>query len=169
MKPHGSINWIGELFGGRSHVVNPRNSLGPRPFVDNADSVLTGYPSQVLGTFRGGAVVDGSTTLVLPTHEKVFSVTTSFGDEWRAFYESLWFQAEESLLQSDRIVVIGYSMPEADRRSRAVLLWSTNKRAEVIICCAASNAAMRRQFENYGFWRVREVGSFEDFLGTSAQ
>ena len=158
------------LFGGRSYIVNPRNSYGPRPFVDNVDSVLPDYPNCVLDKrFPGGGVTDGSTTLVLPTHEKVFSVTTSFGGEWGSFYESLWCKAEESLQQSDRIVVIGYSMPEADRRSRAVLLWNTNKRAEVVICCAASNEAMGRQFESHGFWRVRETRNFETFLGTSAQ
>jgi hypothetical protein len=39
-------------------------------------------------------------------------VKTSLGNEWVPFYESLWSQATESLERSDRIVIIGYSMPE---------------------------------------------------------
>jgi hypothetical protein len=100
----------------------------------------------------------------LPTYEKKFSVETSGGDEWAPFYNSLWKQSEESLEQSDRIVIIGYSMPEADHRSRAVLLWGSNKRAEVLLCCAGSNEKLKRTFETHGFWRVAEVGGFSDFL-----
>jgi aspartate 1-decarboxylase len=172
LKPHGSINWIGRLFGGArsGYFGKAQDSLGQRPFVDNVDSVLPGYPDRVLDReFKGGGVTDESTTIVLPTYEKRFSVKTSLGDEWLGFFESLWSQAADSLQQADRIIIVGYSLPEADRRSRALLLWTTNKRAEVIICCSTSNAAIRAQFEGHGFWRVREAGTFADFLGVSAR
>jgi hypothetical protein len=65
---------------------------------------------------------------------------------------------------SDRIVIIGYSLPAADRRSRAILLHGANKWAEVVLCCASANESIRRELEGHGIWRVREVGSFEDFL-----
>ncbi len=163
LKLHGSINWIGVLFGGATEGTSVfSDSLGPRPFVDNVDSVLPGYPDCVLDkTFPCGGVTGGSTTLVLPTYEKKYSVTTSVGVEWIRFYESLWSQAAESLQQSDRVVIIGYSMPEADHRSRALLLWCNNKRAEVLLCCANSNETLKRSFETHGFWRVHEIGAFE--------
>jgi hypothetical protein len=104
---------------------------------------------------------------VLPTLEKRFSVSTSLGNEWISFYEWLWSQAANYLQASDRIVVMGYSLPAADRRSRAVLLHGANKRAEVVVCCAASNENIRREFEDHGFWRVGGVLTFEHFLGIS--
>jgi len=190
LKLHGSINWIGSIFDGRTRGTSGcdlPHSLGRRPFVDNRLGVSVGreervsdvslekelvgdfffraYPSQVLDKkFRGGAVANNAPTLQLPTYEKKFSVKTSGGNEWVPFYQCLWSQAAESLEQSDRTVIIGYSMPEADLRSRAVLLWGSNKRAEVFLCCAGSNETLKRTFETHGLWRVVEVGSFSDFL-----
>jgi hypothetical protein len=163
LKPHGSINWTAALFGGATGgVLQATNSLGPRPFVDNVDSVFPDYPSRVLDkTFQGGGVAK-SATLILPTYDKEFSVTTSLGNEWIPFYESLWSQATESLERSARIVILGYSMPDADYRSRALLLWSANKRAEVFVCCGSSNEAVKAQFRSHGFGRVHYMGSFAD-------
>lgn len=140
--------------------------LGQQPFIDNHDLVLDSYPADVLDkSFQGGGVTDATITLVLPAHENSFSVTTSFGDEWHSFYESAWSQAAESLGRSDRIVVIGYSLPKADRKARAVLLCSANKRAEVLLCCGSSNTSLRQDFEDHGFGRVVEIGTFEEVLG----
>jgi hypothetical protein len=163
LKPHGSINWNGWL--GAPGVFTPGDRLRDHPIVDNKDPVLVGYPARVLDErFGNGQVVDTSITVILPASEKRYSVQTSDGDEWVPFYESLWSQAAESLQQSDRIVMIGYSMPAADHRPRALLLWCANKRAEVTICCASSNAAMAAEFESHGFWRVHEVETFADLL-----
>ena len=163
LKPHGSINWIAGLFGGATGGLRSiSNSLGERPFVNNVDSLFPDYPSRVLDkTFPGGGVAE-SATLILPTYEKEFSVTTSLGNEWIPFYESLWSQAAESLEGSARIVIIGYSMPDADFRSRALLLWNANRRAEVFLCCLSSNETLKAQFRSHGFGRVRDVGSFAD-------
>ena len=165
LKPHGSINWIAALFGGSTR--GPRqvsNSLGERPFVDNVEALFLDYPSGILdNTFRGGGVAS-SPTLILPTYEKKFSVATSLGDEWIPFYESLWSQAAQSLERSSRIVIVGYSMPDADHRSRGLLLLNPNKRAEVFVCCASSNEAVQAQFRHHGFGRVRDMGSFADLV-----
>jgi len=166
LKLHGSINWIGLLFGGVTTGFSAfRNSLGERPFVDNVESLLPSYPGRVLDkSFQGGGVTNGATTLVLPTYEKKFSVETSVGEEWGPFFESLWSQAAEALQQAERIVVIGYSMPDADHRTRALLLWGANKRADVVLCCAGSNEALKGRFQAHGFWRAIEAGSFSDFV-----
>ena len=164
LKLHGSINWIGSVFGGIQGFSSFVNSLGDRPFVDNTESFLPTYPSRVLDTsFRGGGVANEAPTLILPTYEKKYSVSTSVGDEWGDFYKSLWAQAAESLESSDRIVMIGYSMPQADTRARALLLWADNKRAEILLCCGGSNETLGRDFETHGFWRVTSVGTFADF------
>jgi hypothetical protein len=165
LKLHGSINWIPALFGGRTTGPGAfSSSLGERPFVNNIDAVLADYPSRVLDTtFPGGGIAE-SATLILPTYEKDFSVRTSLGNEWIPFYESLWSYGAECLGQSDRIVIIGYSMPDADHRARSLLLWSSTRRAEVFVCCAASNQAVKAAFQSHGFGRVRDLGTFTDFL-----
>lgn len=168
LKLHGSINWLGILFPKVKpcHFGSaPSDSLGG-PFVDNRDSALTKYSNKVLDRrIQISGDAGSALTLVLPTYEKRFSVPTSLGDEWGPFFESLWSQAAEAVQQSDRIVIIGYSVPEADHRARALLLWGTNKRAEVSLCCADSNETLKRSFQTHGFWRVIEVGKFQDFLG----
>jgi hypothetical protein len=81
-----------------------------------------------------------------------------------SFFRILWSQASDAVEQADRIVIVGYSMPEADHRARTLLLWGANKRAEVFLCCAGSNGTLKRSFETHGFCRVIEVGIFADFL-----
>ncbi len=162
---HGSVNWIPLVWNGaKGPTVAPTN-FGDCPFVDNNDEALPGYRKRVLAEdFRGGQVGPGSTTLVLPTHEKRYSVSTSEGEEWVKFYDSLFEKAAGALCQADRIVLIGYSMPMADRRARSILLWHMNKSAEIVLCCGSSNSSLAREFENHGFWRVTEGGRFEDYL-----
>jgi hypothetical protein len=168
LKLHGSINWIGSVFGGIQGFGSFVNSLGDRPFVDNSESFLPTYPSRVLDTsFRGGGVANEAPTLILPTYEKKYFVSTSVGDEWSDFYESLWAQAAESLERSERIVMIGYSMPQAGTRARALLLWANNKRAEILLCCSGSNETLKRDFETHGFARVTSLGTFADFCSVA--
>lgn len=166
-KLHGSMNWLGLLFGGAGHLHYGTfsNSMGARPYVDNHDGALSEYPSRAvldLG-FPGGGVVDGA-SLVLPTHKKRFFVTTSVGDEWSEFYASLWSEAQEVLLKSKRIVLIGYSMPEADERANELLLSGPHRSADLYLCCAAANERLAERFREGGFLSVHEVGSFEDWL-----
>jgi len=165
LKPHGSINWIGQLFNGDRAFGHFSESRVPHPFVDNHESLLPGYDSRVLDpSFQRGGVDGPHCTLVLPTYEKRYSVSTSVDDnEWASFYESIWSQADIAVERADRIVIIGYSLPEADRRSGAMLLWHGNKNMEVAICCGVSNASLKARFENHGFRRVVDIGNFEDF------
>lgn len=167
LKLHGSINWIGSAFGGAGdgHYGTFSNSLGARPFVDNIDGALSDYPNRVLdSTFPGGGVVDGSATLILPTYQNQFFVKTSAGEEWAAFYSSLWIQAGEFLSKSDRIVVIGYSLPAADRQAAELLLSDRNHGADLFLCCASSNEGLAARFRECGFLYVQEVGTFKDWL-----
>ena len=167
LKLHGSINWIGVLFGGArgGHFGGFSNSLGPRPFVDNVDLAFSDYPKRVLDkSFPGGGVVDGATTLVLPTYEKQFLVKTSVGEEWIPFYRSLWSQAGGFLERSERVVIIGYSMPGADHQAAALVLSKSNKCADVFVCCASSNERMAARFRDHGFQPVHQIGGFADWL-----
>jgi hypothetical protein len=116
-------------------------------------------------SFPGGGVTGTTISLVLPSREKRFAIKTSLGDEWGDSYQTLWIQSADSLKSADRIVIIGYSLPEADKRARSVLLWEANKRAPVLLCCGASNGAIKTQLLDHGFWDVYEIGTFENFVG----
>jgi|SRR5579872_1043028 len=164
LKPHGSVNWIALLFGGSKGFGTFRNSLGDWPLVDNAQSDLPDYPSRVLDKdFPGGGVAP-DISLILPTHEKRFQVGTSVGEEWVELYDSLNSQAADFLQRSDRIVLIGYSMPAADERARSLLLDNANKRAEVCVSCGSANFPLAAEFKAHGFSRVTDNGRFEDYL-----
>ena len=81
---------------------------------------------------------------------------------------SLWAEAAENLGGANQIVIIGYTMLTADREPRELLFCHTKRNAEVIICCGDSNANAKKQFEDRGFSRVSEAGTFENFLSTWA-
>src|ERR1017187_8322846 len=167
LKLHGSINWVGSLFGGArgGHFGQFSSSLGPRPFVDNVDLAFPDYPKGILDKgFRGGGVFDGAPTLVLPPYEKQFLVQTSVGKEWIPFYRSLWSQAGEFLEKSERVVIIGYSMPAADREAAALILSKASKCADVFVCCASSNESLAARFRDHGFLRVHQIGGFAEWL-----
>jgi len=56
----------------------------------------------------------------MPTRSKQFFEATSFGREWEPFWRELWGQVEGVLATSEELVMIGYSMPEADGAARAL-------------------------------------------------
>jgi hypothetical protein len=167
LKLHGSINWVGSLFGGArgGHFGQFYSSLGPRPFVDNTDLAFPDYPKAILDkSFPCGGVLDGAPTLLLPTYEKQFFVQTSVGKEWIPFYMSLRSQASEFLEDSERVLIIGYSMPAADREAAALILSRSSKCAAVFVCCASSNESLAARFRDRGFLHVHQIGGFAEWL-----
>jgi hypothetical protein len=167
LKLHGSVNWLAQIFGGaRSGSSVVTNSLGPRPVLDPLDQEYLDYPKAppcVDPEFTSGGY-DSGAALILPTLEKRFEVPTTFGPEWRPFWDSLWYRAAASLGQSNRIVIIGYSVREADVRAREMIFESSNKDADVIVCCGSQSQTLANTFLNQGFRYVRSAGTFENWL-----
>jgi hypothetical protein len=124
LKLHGSANWWGPLFGGMTGFFQVGNSVFPeRPvLMDPTDFSFLQFSGmrdpESLRIGRGGAVP----AIVMPTRRKQFFEPTTFGYEWEPFWRELWRQAEEALATSEELVMIGYSMPEADEAARALLL-----------------------------------------------
>ena len=160
LKLHGSVNWCAFGPGGYT-AFEPGAVL--RLCVDNRDIVFANYPSNLLDRSCGPGYAI-SDLLILPTREKRFYIPASSGKELEGHYDSLWTQAADSLERCDRIVLIGYRMPNADRRARGLLLWGTNKLAEVIVCCGSSSASVAGEFESHGFLRVSQGAGFADYL-----
>ena len=82
------------------------------------------------------------------------------------FWSDIWGQAESALRSSDKIIIVGYSMPSADEAARTLLLDKSNKDARVSICCGEGSEAIRDQFVSHGFRRLEPLKTkfFEDFL-----
>ncbi len=166
-KLHGSINWTGDLRGPRPGSISAGGIRLLGPYVDNRSSVLPDYPAEVLDTacsVRGG-MADQSVTMILPTRRKEFSVETSLGAEWTEFYLRMWNEADGLLEQSDRVVLIGYSMPPADEWARRLLLKRSNKSVRLEICCGDATPELEKEFRDRGFSGVRRgATTFEGFL-----
>lgn len=164
LKPHGSLNWRAHLFGGAQGAIRS-GSLGSQPIVDNNGYELPVYPRRVIqGGFPGGGVTDETVSMILPSRRKSYNVPTSLGPEWNGLYNELFRQAEEALKISQRVVQIGYSMPEADDRIRASVFSSIRDDASIELYCGDGNARLCAEFRDRDFRNVRSGGRFEDFL-----
>jgi hypothetical protein len=126
-----------------------------------------GYePSIVDPHCQGISQTGGQTALILPTQNKKFFHPTFAGKEWEAFWNYIWAVAAEAVRLADKIVIVGYSMPQADERARELLLKRSNPGAEILVFSGGSSQDICHEFGKHGFQRVssRGAGKFEDYL-----
>jgi hypothetical protein len=166
LKLHGSMNWMGSLFGGVSSgpvIAGSQGSLGGSPVIHLADANYLGYPEFSGRTYSGGGTI---LTMILPGRTKQFFYDTSLGREFEPFWNSLWSQAANALKRSDSLVVCGYSMPPADKRARDLLLETPNKEVQVTIVSGSQSETIADQFRTVGFRNVEAFrgGHFEQWL-----
>lgn len=158
LKLHGSTNWRGLLFGGRTGFGHAPNSLGQRPVLffrpDNDYLGYNNFTDPLCDHLSEAATVSA---MILPSLNKTFYHQTTFGREWGPFWENLWQRAENALQTSGRIVIIGYSLPAADERARDLLLSRANKNASVIVCCGRASTGIEEQFQKEGFAHIERV------------
>jgi len=103
--------------------------------------------------------------MIMPALPKTFHFATTFGEEWNDFWDGLWQRAESAIASADELVVIGYSLPTADERARAMLLGSANKAVRLSICCGKATASLKQEFRDRGFSRIEAVApTFDGFL-----
>ncbi|WP_152971950.1 hypothetical protein [Desulfatitalea tepidiphila] len=69
--------------------------------------------------------IPSSPLLITPVRQKKY-------DMYQKTIEQLWEQAEGALIESDRIVIIGYSFPATDKRSLTLIKECLEKRADRI-------------------------------------
>jgi hypothetical protein len=168
LKLHGSTNWLGILFDGNMGFSQVSNVYGPRPCLfGERDFTYLGYSKDVSDPLRKGVTRTGADpALILPTLHKNFFHQTSFGLEWEPFWNYIWEQAQQSLRSAERILVIGYSMPEADERARGLLLKQSNPDAEILVFSGSRTESICEDFVRNGFRNVSSFGNgyFEDYL-----
>jgi hypothetical protein len=165
LKLHGSVNWLVSLFGGATggaFLVNPASSMGNHPVIHRADLKFLGYETFAGHTYQSGGAFP---CLILPGRTKEFFYDTSLGHEFSEFWDSLWSKATEALNKTDRIVVCGYSLPEADQRARDLLLLGPAKEADVEIICGNQTEQIASEFIRAGFISVAtfKSGYFADW------
>jgi hypothetical protein len=169
LKLHGSINWS-ELNDGITPGASViRDLMGPRPVIWPPSGFQDlGYDGQMrddqTAHIRESPSADPALKL---GSRKQFHTKTNFGPEHRDFWDDLWGQAAAALSTSQKVVIIGYSMPKSDERARDLLLEQPKKSARIAICCGSRSGALSEEFKSRGFHNVTVPpgkGRFEDFL-----
>lgn len=168
LKLHGSTNWRALLFGGRTgSFVGNGNSLGYRPVLYfHQDLEYLGYRDFVDPLCARLATAASLPTMIMPAIPKRFCFATSDGEEWRDFWDDLWWRAECAIENADELAIIGYSLPIADERARAMLLGGANKSIRLSICCGKTTPNLEQSFRDHRFSCIEAVTppTFEGFL-----
>jgi hypothetical protein len=168
-KLHGSTNWRGELFQGSLGFSqgNPADlSLGERPIIDPSEFEYLGYRNASDPRGHNGRVRIES--LIMPTANKRFFKETSLGREWEGFWDSLWTQAGIALNSSKEVYLIGYSIPEYDKRARELLARNIGKRSSIGVCCHSGTAKVMESLKHLGIMQVRQdcATTFDGWLSS---
>jgi hypothetical protein len=170
LKLHGSINWLGLIFGGSNGGGYASSVYGPRPclFGKRYFSFFD-YPQEIVDPLcQGISHTGGEPALILPAFGKIFHHQTYFGDEWKDFWDHIWGLAAEAVRAADEIVVIGYSMPKADERARKLLLKESNRMAEIRVFSGNATRNIYDEFREQSFEKIgsNDAGYFEDYLNS---
>jgi hypothetical protein len=154
LKLHGSVNWLVSLFGGATggtFLVDPPSSMGNHPVIHQADLEYLEYKTFSGHTYQTGGAFP---CLILPGRTKEFFYDTSFGHEFANFWEHLWSQAARALKTADRIIICGYSLPQADQRARDLLFLNPWCEAHVEIVSGDQSERIASEFRAAGFKSV---------------
>jgi len=144
LKLHGSTNWVALM--GLVHgfqKIDPSRLYGNRPVLYEPELEYLGY--QGLRDLRAVAEHDRGApwTMILPERDKTFL--------WKDFFDRLWGKAQAALRESEEIVVVGYSLPQADERAREMILDEANAGASVTVRCGRDSDRIAREFRGSGF------------------
>lgn len=172
LKLHGSTNWWEPLFGGmRGFFQSGPNALPYRPVIlFPHDFEFLSYPRDLSDPLCDRDSNPGILpAIITPARNKRFyERTSSGGRELEGFWGDIWVQAKHALRSSEKIVIIGYSMPAADEAARTLILNTPIKDASVTICSGSRSAEIRDEFASNGFTQLKifRRGLFEEFLSS---
>jgi hypothetical protein len=167
LKLHGSSNWLDVFFNGHQGLFQAgSDSLGTRPVIFPAELTFLGCDSSARDSLAPVQRAAALPAIIMPIRTKRFYQRTTFGDERLEFWDHLWSQAALALSASEKVVIVGYSMPAADQRARELIFRNTNRAALVEVYSGRSTAAIRDLFATHGIKRISESTGrhFEDYL-----
>lgn len=162
LKLHGSANWTYNVER-LSRLGQSGPDMNPRPAIDPRSLESLGYTNGKRDPLWPSG--SGGYAALIVGRYKQFFVTSSWGPQFAKFWDSLWSQGQRALRTAAEIVIIGYSMPDADERARALLLGAPTGTA-ITVCCGTDSARIRDLFVRRRFSHVEIPGAglFEDFL-----
>jgi hypothetical protein len=164
LKLHGSTNWRALLFGGRTRgsFVGNAAPLGNRPVLFfRPDIEYLGYSDFADPLCAGLDRAASLPEMILPALPKQFGHDSA----WKAFWDDLWNRAENAIKNAAELVVIGYSLPDADERARSMLRGTANKSVRLSICCGKATAGIEQLFRDNKFSNIVPIATtFEDFV-----
>jgi hypothetical protein len=136
--------------------------------IHKADLEFLGYSDFEGYTYPGGGAF---ASLILPGRKKEFLFRSSFGVEWKPFFDHLWSQASEALKHADRLAICGYGMLPVDERACDLILANPNKRSKVEIVCGSQGQRIANNLSKAGYEDVTvdASGYFEDWVKRRAQ
>jgi hypothetical protein len=161
LKLHGSTNWRALLFGGMTgFFAGGGNSLGNRPVLFfRPDFEYLGYFDFVDPRCARLESAASLPAMIMPALPKTFHFATTYGED------GLWWRGERAIENADEVAVIGYSLPIADERARAMLLEVANKAVRLSICCGKATASLEQEFREHGFTNIQGgAATFDNFL-----
>lgn len=137
------------------------------PLITEEDLLYLGADTTCKATMKDGAGM--GSCLILPFKKKEFYFETSFGTEYEEFWNHLWSQALLGLRASDSIILCGYSLPEADRAARELILHSDLHSKRVTVICGTQSKQIARTFSQAGFSSVEVPKDtfFENWVATT--
>jgi hypothetical protein len=103
--------------------------------------------------------------MIMPALPKHFHFATTYGQEWKDFWDGLWWRAEHAIENADELAIIVYSLPTADERARAALLGSAKKGVRLSICCANATSKLEQEFGDHEINNIQGgAPTFDGFL-----
>jgi hypothetical protein len=172
LKLHGSSNWLASLYinmAGYGQTA-PGYVFGPRPVISHRDVVYLGYTNERDISFQDGRS-GYCPLLVLPAASKEFFLGFTGKRELSTFFDELWQQAERFLAKSDKVVICGYGMPNADKRACTLLLRAIGENSQITILSRGASEEVAQRFRNSAHANVTVLGetSFEEWVSLATK
>ena len=168
LKLHGSTNWRALLYVHTGCGMGPLR-FAPRPALFDSDWKYLGYHGFRDPMCDGIGNVSLFNLMIMPSRNKSFHIETSFGREMEPFWDDLWKQAERAITSAVEIVVIGYSMPDADQWAQKLLLNYAREATPISISCGISSGDIESRFRKQGFKNITAMSTFENWIAEKAQ
>src|SRR6266581_1913816 len=92
--------------------------------------------------------------MIMPTLPKEFYFATTYGQEWKPFWDGLWRSAQNAIEKPEELIIIGYSLPAVDGRARDLLIGTTNKSVRLTICCGRATTSLEQEFRAHCFTAI---------------
>ena len=132
-----------------------------------SDLEYVGYPDFIDPQCRGLDEAVSLPAMIMPALPKRFHFETTYGLEWKGFWDHLWDRAAGAISKADHLVVIGYSLPSIDERASDLILGTSNKSVRLSICCGNATARLEREFRDHDFSAIESVATtFDGFLAS---